>query len=94
MNDDDFADRIRSMIEHENTLENNRLNWLLVTQGLLFAAIGVALEPNVRPLFIRICSVAGLVTSLSAGIHLRHSRRAMNNLLENFKTRIPKYDGP
>lgn len=91
---DDFADRIRSMIEHENTLENNRLNWLLITQGLLFAAVGVALESNVRPLFIYICSAAGLVTSLSAGIHLRHGRRAMNDLLKKFKERIPDYGGP
>ena len=36
MDEDHFADCIRSMIKDENTLENNRLNWMLIIQGLLF----------------------------------------------------------
>jgi len=35
--------RARSVIEHENTLVNNRVTWLLVSQGFLFAAYGTLL---------------------------------------------------
>ena len=31
---------IRSMIQHENQLINERLTWLLTFQGLLLAALG------------------------------------------------------
>ncbi len=94
MDNDTYAIHIRSMIKHENILENNRLTWLLVSQGFLFAAVGVALESNVHILFIRICSIAGLLISVSAGLHLKHARRAMNDLLVDFKTKVPKYNGP
>ncbi|MHC4423814.1 MAG: hypothetical protein ACYSWR_03985 [Planctomycetota bacterium] len=94
MDAEKFADQTRSMIEHENTLENNRLNWLLIAQGLLFAAVGVAIQAKVSVIFIYICAVAGLTTSFSAGTHLRHGRRAMNDLLKEFKEKFPDYDGP
>ncbi len=90
----EFADQTRSMIEHENTLENNRLNWLLIAQGLLFAAVGVAIQAKVNVIFVYICAVAGLTTGLSAGTHLRHGRRAMNDLLKEFKEKFPDYGGP
>ena len=94
MDAEKFADGIRSMIEHENTLENNRLNWLLIAQGLLFAAVGVAIQAKVSVLFIYICAVAGFTISLSAGTHLRHGRRAMNDLLKEFKEKFPNFSGP
>ena len=94
MDMEQFANQTRSMIEHENTLENNRLNWLLIAQGLLFAAVGVVIQAKATVFFIYICAVAGLATSLSAGTHLNHGRRAMNDLLEEFKRKFPNYDGP
>ncbi len=94
MDAEKFANQTRSMIEHENTLENNRLNWLLIAQGLLFAAVGVAIQAKVNVIFIYICAVAGLTISLSAGTHLRHGRRAMNDLLKEFKEKFPDYGGP
>jgi uncharacterized membrane protein len=35
--------RARSVIEHENTLVNNRVTWLLVSQAFLFAVYGTLL---------------------------------------------------
>ncbi len=93
MNKEEFADKTRSMIEHENTLENNRLNWLLIAQGLLFAAVGVVIQTKVNVIFIYICAVAGLTISISAGTHLLHGRRAMIKLLEEFKKTFPNYGG-
>jgi hypothetical protein len=65
MDEETFADLTRSMIENENELENNRLNWLLIAQGLFFAAVGVAIETDVTVIFIYICAVAGLTSSCS-----------------------------
>lgn len=41
--DQELADwkRIRAAIEHENTLINHRLTWLLTSQGFLFTGFGV-----------------------------------------------------
>ncbi len=93
MNKEDFANKTRAMIEHENTLENNRLNWLLIAQGLLFAAVGVAIQAGDGLIFIYICTVAGIAISISAGTHLRHGRRAMIKLLQEFKNECPNYRG-
>jgi|SRR5215813_2449406 len=43
--DREIADwkRVRSVIEHENTLVNNRVTWLLVSQGFLLATYGTLL---------------------------------------------------
>ncbi len=38
-------DRIRKQVEHEDSLVNQRLNWLLLSQGFLFVAFG-SLLPN------------------------------------------------
>ena len=94
MDEETFADLTRSMIENENELENNRLNWLLIAQGLFFAAVGVAIETDVTVIFIYICAVAGLTTSISAGIHLLHSRQAIKDLHNEFKKKFPDYIGP
>lgn len=73
--------RIRLAIEHENTLTNARVNWLLLTQGFLFAsfmAIYSALikEPKHPDIFpppepvLAVIAFAGFLSSwfLSGGI--------------------------
>lgn len=46
MTDDEFADRTRSVIEHENMLRDPRLNWLIVTEGFLVAALGFSWDKD------------------------------------------------
>jgi hypothetical protein len=40
--------RVRSSIEHENTLTNHRLTWLLTSQGFLFAAFALVFEASTK----------------------------------------------
>jgi hypothetical protein len=40
--------RVRSALEHENTLTNHRLTWLLTSQGFLFAAFALVFEASTK----------------------------------------------
>ena len=79
--------RVRSALEHENLLINQRFTWLLSCQGLLFAAYVLvfqsAIKTDVRaglvPLFQIVLSalaLAGILTGLflSRGIHAAHQQ--------------------
>lgn len=66
----------RSMWVHEDELINHRLNWLLVSQGLLFAAYGILLEitaapnssasqPSALAALLELLPLLGIVTSLA-----------------------------
>jgi hypothetical protein len=41
---EDYYKLFRDQIVHEDNLINNRTNWLLAAQGLLFAALGVLIK--------------------------------------------------
>jgi hypothetical protein len=49
--DRDFADwkRVRSSIEHENSLVNHRLSWLFASQAFLYAAFAVVFNAWKNP---------------------------------------------
>ena len=91
---DDYADKIRLLIEHENNLENNRIQWMLVIQGFLLAAFGTTLNSSFPNKIVFVFSVIGFITSLSTYAHLLQSRKAMNNAYEDFKSAYPNYNGP
>ena len=101
MSIDTFAKETRKIIEHENSLENNRIQWMLIAEGLLFTAFGVLLQSNslkgiAVKLFTIIISIAGIVIAYSCGVHLKHGRRAIENALKNFdeQRKDVEYNGP
>ena len=47
MTEDEYADRIRRIIQNENTLENNRLQWMLVIQGFLLTGLGASIKSDI-----------------------------------------------
>ncbi|VEP16496.1 hypothetical protein H1P_4570002 [Hyella patelloides LEGE 07179] len=56
----------RSIIEHEGTLLNERINWFLTTQAFLLTGVGVAITANatiISPLFIILISIIGSIYS-------------------------------
>jgi hypothetical protein len=55
----DDAAIIRSMIECENRLLNDRINWLVTIQGLLFTALGFAWDKKDTRGLITIFSLLG-----------------------------------
>jgi hypothetical protein len=65
--DKEMADwkRVRGSIEHENTLVNNRLTWLLLSQAALFTAFAAIYEHQdeaERTILTIIISLIGIVT--------------------------------
>ena len=74
----DYAEAVREMITHEDDLLNNRMNWLLVIQGLLFAALD-SVKDNPGLLYVLIAF--GFLISISSKVAFIASDRAIRNLL-------------
>lgn len=70
---------IRSMIEHENTLMNYRIQWFLTITGFLITAVFLA-SGYVPSFLVAILSVLGFIVSLSFGLSLKIGRKAVLNL--------------
>lgn len=60
---DGLAVAVRELIKHENDLVNQRIGWLVQTQGLLFAALAFAWEK--APKLSYILSAVGIATAIS-----------------------------
>jgi hypothetical protein len=75
---DDFRQVIRTMIQHEDTLRDQRLGWFLTLNGFLFAALGFAW--NSSPALAYILGVLGVFIALSSFLTLRVSTLAVTKL--------------
>jgi len=69
----------RSFISQENQMINNRMNWFLVLQGLVLASLAFAWKAPGDEVIIAFTTV-GTFSSLSIGILLRCSIRAIENV--------------
>ena len=87
-----YAEIVRKLIEHENTLQNYRFTWFSASQALLLAALGVSWE---KALFVActICLV-GVITSLTAFIALRLCDLAYVQLSNWWNEHLRGYTGP
>ena len=95
LNESDYSEIVRSMVESENSLLNDRINWLVTIQGLLFAALGFAWDKQDTKGLVIIFSVLGFVVSLSAWSSLRLCNKARNELLKWWdKNKPSSYQGP
>jgi hypothetical protein len=78
----EYAQAVRTMIVHEDDLLNNRMNWLLVVQGLLFAALGSLKDSSPQiPGLIYVLIAFGFLISISSKIAFVSSDRAIQTLL-------------
>jgi hypothetical protein len=75
---DDLRQVIRTMIQHEDTLRDQRLGWFLTLNGFLFAALGFAW--NSSPALAYILGVLGVFIALSSFLTLRVSTLAVRKL--------------
>lgn len=93
MTDDEFADRVRLMVEHENSMRDQRVNWLIASQGLLISGLGFAWDKD-KYLVISI-AVVGICFCVSIGANLFCNTLAIRKLAASWKQRCkPNYDGP
>jgi len=94
MTDEEYAEIIRSMIEHENTLINHRMIWMWTLQGLLVAAVGFMWE--IHYLLVLLICTFGFFSCISVGLSFQSALRAIGSLLEDWTQRSKggNYDGP
>ena len=93
---DRHAEIIRSMINHESDVINNRVNWLAAFQGLLFAALGFSWgKKGSEPLANIFCLLGISVSILLALISLFNASLATRRLLIWWYENKPSnYEGP
>lgn len=92
---DEFKDRattdwkrIRAAIEHENTLVNHRLTWLLTSQGFLFAGFGLvftsmkesSLDIIYSLLLLSLISLVGMTVSCKICLDIEGAARQLAEL--------------
>lgn len=85
MRDQEFADRIRSMIEHENLLRDQRLNWLIASQGFLIAALGFSWDKD--GFFVMSLAAIGFLFCVSIRANLYCNTLAIRNLAKKWEER-------
>jgi hypothetical protein len=86
---------IRSMIQHENEIINNRLTWLLTFQGLLLAALGFAWGAKDSKPLVVIFGALGIIVSVVSVFGLLAATNAMYGLVDWWHEHRPAgYSGP
>jgi len=80
------AEILRALIRHENEVTNQRTTWLLVSQGVLFAAASVFVKIHWFPAIV--VSSVGIVLALSIGQSLQNSFEARGYLKRSWRERL------
>ncbi len=80
---------IRKLIMHENELVNQRIGWLLQSQGLLFAALSIAWA-DVPKSLILVLAVLGITVALSLWTTLRMYNPAVKGRVNWLEERLPE----
>ena len=94
-NGTDNANTIRSMLQHEDRIANDRINWLITIQGLLFASLGFAWDKKDAKALIIVFSFMGIMVAFSAWCSLVISNQARHHLADWWDKNKPyDYVGP
>ena len=75
----EFVGVIRSMIQHEDTLLNQRLTWMWTLQGLLFG--GTSLLWKEEKSLVLLFAIVGLLSCISIGYSIGRGVLAIKELL-------------
>jgi hypothetical protein len=76
----EFQSVVRSMIQHEDTLRDQRLGWLFALNGFLFAALGFAWADAESTPLVLVLSAVGAAVALSVQRSLATSVLAISRL--------------
>ncbi len=74
---------VRSMIEHENILLNNRIALALITQGFLIVSMGFFWDKSQGVL--KLITILGILLSVSFWYTFKSTHRAIENLYKTHK---------
>lgn len=90
-------DRLRSQVEHENELYNQRIVWLITMQAFLFATIGLLLQSRISATLewsarldglIVVISIVGVLVAMISNRILGNARRALDEIGRRWSARI------
>jgi hypothetical protein len=90
----EFTSVIRSMIQHEDTLRDQRLGWLFALNGFLFAALGFAWADAESTSLVLVLAAVGAVVALSVQRSLATSVLAISKLSRLAENLDPTGDFP
>lgn len=74
----------RSLIQHEDTLRNQRLGWMLTATGFLFTALAFAWDSADSLPLVYVIAVVGLLVSVSTLVGLHTNQLAIADLRDRF----------
>lgn len=80
------AEILRALIRQENDVTNHRTTWLLVSQGILFAAASALIRVHWFPTIV--VGVVGILTALSIGHALKNSYESRQYLKRTWRKRL------
>lgn len=81
-----YAEILRALIRQENDVTNHRTTWLLVAQGILFAAASALIKIHWFPTVV--VGVLGILTAVSIGHALRNSFESRVYLKRTWRERV------
>jgi hypothetical protein len=80
MTSTEYANVIRAMIQHEDTLRDQRLGWLFALNGFLFAALGFAWNSSDATALVVVLSILGVVVAITGVAAMQASAMAISKL--------------
>ena len=88
-----FSEVTRQLVQHEDSLRDQRVNWLLASQGLLYASLGFIWDKS--PLVALVIAFVGVAICVSIGGSLLTSTAAVRRICSDWEERKPSdYNGP
>ena len=80
------AEILRALIRQENDVTNHRTTWLLVSQGILFAAVSALVKVHWFPTLV--VAVVGILAAISIGHSLKNSYESRQYLKRTWRERV------
>ncbi|HNX49383.1 MAG TPA: hypothetical protein PLS53_07305 [Thermoanaerobaculaceae bacterium] len=88
-----FSEVTRQLVQHEDSLRDQRVNWLMGSQGILYASLGFVWDKS--SFVAGVISLVGVVTCVSIGGSLLANTAAVRKICSEWAKRRPtEYDGP
>src|SRR4051812_28112493 len=92
---DNYEAVIRQMITREDELTNQRMHWMAMFNGLLFAALGFAWDKSGARFLTVVFSILGFASSFLNALALIFASHAQRRLLSWWHCKKPAaYTGP
>ena len=84
----ELAKVIRSMIQHEDKLRNNRVTWALIVQGFLIGVTGDLWKTGDNEIIIIMIAIVAIFLLISFRLTVRENDKAINKLVNLWRSKL------